>query len=505
VFRIGALAEFQDKLFAFPYAYRSMRKETIPAEYHPSLSEPFGESFLILVDDPLGPSDVLTFDGEQWDYIDLMPSPHTCRISPFIFKEKLVLSVIQGLYVDYLALGKRMPPNATSSLYVFDGEKLEPLDFDYDLIRDVVISDEWLMLLILKGGKYSIAMTQDLQEWQYYVFPASLKGPRSIEFDNEHFYIGTENGNVFKSIGKVRITDGSVVSDNLLKFHGAAELPREGKWYWAAIHEWERWGKLAQFSCGVSKGNVINVTTENITSLSVFVPFPEIDSLKTVEVKVNNNTVFKDKLDGATELLLRKQEGIMWEVERGNRTGEDFRHSKRVMGSSDSALSTDGLDSPLGSFIADVLSWSVSADAAIIPRSGLLKGIPAGTVFLENLFDAFYRDTVFTFKVKGADLYRMMEFNITQEERNRCQIAGFTYTYRAGGAARENSIVTSSIDPAKTYLVATTSFLARNMERFLGKDTNCTDTGISIQDGMMGWFEAFKHVGGIEHRILTLE
>jgi 2',3'-cyclic-nucleotide 2'-phosphodiesterase (5'-nucleotidase family) len=135
----------------------------------------------------------------------------------------------------------------------------------------------------------------------------------------------------------------------------------------------------------------------------------------------------------------------------------------------------------------------------------LLQGITAGSVFLEDLFDAFRRDTIFTFKVKGADLYRMMEFNIAQEEGNRCQIAGFAFSYRDGGETGKNSIVTSSIDPAKTYLVATTSFLARRMERYLGKDANCTDTGVSIQDGMMKWFEQFKHVGIIEQRIVSIE
>jgi len=43
------------------------------------------------------------------------------------------------------------------------------------------------------------------------------------------------------------------------------------------------------------------------------------------------------------------------------------------------------------------------------------------------------------------------------------------------------------------------------MERFLGNDTNCTDTGISVQDGMMRWFEEFKHVDAIEQRILAVE
>lgn len=505
VFRIGSLIAFQDKLYAFPYAYRSMRREEIPSEYHPFLSKTYGDEYLILVDDPLGASDVLTFDGDRWEYIDLVPSPQVCLIAPFLFNGKLILSLLNGAYVDYLALGKGLPGNATSSLYVLDHAGMSKLDFEYDRIRDVVVTNGSLLLLTVKDGTHSIAMTQDLEEWTFYVFPRAVQNPRSIEFDHTTFYIGTEDGNIFRSLGQTERTDGGAVNTHVLKFHGAAELPRDGKWYWAAVREWERWGKLAQFSCDVRKGNVINVTTDNISGMSIFVPFPEIDSTKTVEVRVNNNSVFKDRLDGASELLLTKQEGIMWTVERGDGTEETFHYSRRIMGTSEVPLVAEGLDSPLGSFVADVLSWSVSADVGIIPRSGLIKEISAGNVYLEDVFDAFHRDTVFTFKVKGADLYRMMEFNIQREGRDRCQIAGFTFTYRSGSEAVNNSIATSSIDPAKTYLVATTSFLARRMERFLGRDANCTDTGISVQDGMMRWFEAHGHVQSVEQRILTVE
>lgn len=505
VFRIGSIVAFQSRLYAFPYAYRSMTKDEIPPEYHGSFTQTYADRYLVLIDDPLGPSDVLTFDGSTWQYIDFIAAPHVCLISPFLFKDRLVFSHIQGTYINYLTLGQTFPQNARSSLYAYDGQVFTKIDIDFDLIRDVVVADERLLLLLLTDGEYRIAMTEDLDAWSYYAFPRSMGDPLSIEFDDMTFYVGTKGGNIFRSVGTTKLHEGATVSEHVLKFHGAAELPRDGKWYWAALREWERWGKLARFSCGVRKGNIIDITTENVSALSVFVPFPEIDSTKVVEVRVNNSLVFKEKLNGATELLLKKQEGITWSAERGETTEETFHYSKRLMGSSEVALRTGGIDAPLGSFIADVVSFSVSADAAIIPQSGLMEEISAGDVFLEDLFDAFKRDTIFTFRIKGADLYRMMEFNITQDEMNRCQIAGFTFTFRRGDGVSKNSIVTSSIDPAKTYLVATTSFLARRMGRFLGKDANCTDTSISVQEGMMEWFERFKQVRPVEQRIIAIE
>ncbi len=502
VFRIGSLITFRDRLYVFPYAFSGMKKEEIPEEYHYYLSDTYENQYLIYTEDPLGPTDVILFDGKKWQYVDLIQIPNICYISPFIFKDKLIMSLLTGKYIDYLSLKKGLPGNASTFLLSFNGEATEILPFEYDLIRDIVIKKDKLLLLILKDYDYFIVETQDLENWKYYMIPRGIRTPKSIEFDGSSFYVGTEGGNIFKSTGTKELTDSSSLdNEKPLKFFGAAELPRDGKWYWASITGWRKWGKLARFSCEVRKKNVINVVTENITSLSIYIPLTEIDKRKPVELKINNEKAFKDTLGGFTELICTKGNGISWNVEKGMGTAERFHYQRKIIGNTKIYLAGEEDAPSIGSFVADVLKWAVSADAAIIPQSGIKRGLKKGDIALEDIFDLHHRNTIRTFRVKGAELYRMMDFNIKQNENRLCQISGFNFTYRIANEQEKNSIVESSIDPAREYLVATTDYLVRRMESFFGDEVNCENRNISVNEAMMEWFKEFGTITQIESGI----
>ena len=505
VFRIGSLITFRNRMYVFPYAFIGMKKKEIPDEYHSYLSNTYEDHFLIFTEDPLGPSDVIIFDGNIWRYIDFIHLQNVCTISPFVFKDKLVMSILTGRYVDYLSLKNRLPGNASSFLLAFDGERTEGIQLEYDLIRDVVIKEDRLLLLILKDEKSFIVETRDLKVWKYYALPQSIRTPVSIEFDGLSFYVGTEHGNIFKSVGMNKLTDIAFSNEMPLKFFGAAELPGDGKWYWAAATGWEKWGRLAKFSCEIQKKNVINVETENISSLNIFIPMTEIDVGKSLEVKINNGKVFKDMLNGYSQLVCTKSDVMKWSVEKGVGTAETFQYSKRIIGIADTDLTREGDDPTIGSFVADVISWAVTADAAIIPRSGVRKDLKKGNIALEDIFDLYYRDRIYTFRIKGAELYSMMDFNIKSDKSKRCQVSGFNFTYKVGEKPGKNSIVEFPIDPAKEYLVATTDYLAQRMGKYLGDEVNCVNRDISVIESLMKWFKQFGEVSIIEPRIRRIE
>ena len=506
VFRIGSIIAYKNKLYVFPYAFTGMKLEEIPEEYRNYLYKTYENQYLIFTEDPLGPSDVIEFNGKKWRYIDLIKISDVCHISPFIFKGKLVMSVIAGKFVDYLALKNGLPKNASSGLFVFDGEKTGRLPFTYDIIRDIVSKNGRLFLLILKDGYYFITETKDLKKWKYYALPHNLNIPISIEFDGSSFYIGTEGGNIFKSVGIKKLVDLASL-DNIepVKFYGAAELPRNGKWYWAAITGWEKWGRLARISCEVQKGNIINVETENVSSFSIFIPFDEINKGKPVELSINNEKVVKDTLGVSTELICAKGEAMRWRIAKGYGTAETFQYKRKIIGMAKNGLTRKGDDTAIGSFVADVLRWVVSANAAILPRSEIKSDLRKGNIALEDIFDLTERDTIWTFRVKGAELYRMMNFNIKQNKNRRCQISGFHFTYESSGKQGKNSIVKTSIDPAKEYIIATTSYLVKRMKRFLGDDVNCENKKITVNEAMVRWFGKFRKIGKVEPRIKRVE
>jgi len=204
VYRVNALLIYKEKLYAFPFTYSGLKKEEIPEKYHVGLSEkPYSEGYyLIFNEDIFGQSDVLVYDGKRWYYEDIIPKDKLCYISkPFVFKNKLVMPVLSGEYIDYLSLKHKLPHQAEKVLFIFDGKHTKKLKLKYDKIIDVLAKEDFLYLLIEQDNIHYIAKTQNLKKWEYFLIPQAIENPKSIEFNDSTFYIGTKNGNIFESIG----------------------------------------------------------------------------------------------------------------------------------------------------------------------------------------------------------------------------------------------------------------------------------------------------------------
>jgi hypothetical protein len=506
VFRIGSIITYGDRLYAFPYAFRGMKKNQIPEKYRNFLSDKYNDNYLIFSEDPLGPSDVIIFDGEDWKYEDFIKTENVCYMSPFVFEDKLFISVLTGKYVDYLSLKNGLPENASSFLMLYDGKSVRKLPFEYSIIRDVTVKENKLVMLILKNNHYMLAETEDIENWCYYMLPYYLKSPASVEFDGLSYYIGVEDGNVFKSVGKEILKDSSLLAKSKpTRFFGAAKLPREGKWYWGAITGWERWGKLAKFSCHLLKGNVIDVETENVNSFSLFVPLFEISTGKPLLLRINKGTFFNDKLNGNSVLVCRKTGLMSWEVQKDSGSIRTFKYNKKIMGYCALEFSQKNNFQQTSAFIGDVIRWASNVDAAVVPQTAARRVLKNGEVFLEDIFDMNYPDTVYTFRIKGVDLYEMMDYNIKIDKSKRCSISGFSISFRSGKKERENNIIESSLDPAREYTVATTGYLVQRMKEYLGDEVNCKNNSILVTDAMMRWFEKFGEVTSMENRIKRIE
>lgn len=201
VFRVDRLITYRNKLYAFIYALCDVKNEEIPDEYRNSSDQGEGGTHMFYVPDILGTQDAVAYDGKRWQNVDLIPKARVCRVIPCVFKDKLVMSVIAGEYVDYLGgLSKKPKP----LLYVFDGQHSEELSMQCDAISDIVEKEDRLLLLIKRENVFVIAETADLKKWRYYALPESVAGPRSIEYHKERFYIGTEDGTIYESSGTGR-------------------------------------------------------------------------------------------------------------------------------------------------------------------------------------------------------------------------------------------------------------------------------------------------------------
>lgn len=323
VYRVNALLVYKEKLYAFPFAYSSLKKVEIPEKYHAGLSEkPYYEDYyLIFNEDIFGQSDVLVYDGKRWRCEDIIPKDELCYISkPFVFNDKLVMPVLSGKYIDYLSLKDKLPDQAKKILCSFDGKHTQEIQFKYDKIIDVLVKEDFLYLLIEQDNIHYIVKTQDLKKWEYFLIPQAIENPKSIEFNASTFYIGTKNGNIFESIGSKPIKTLEESKDIVpKKIFGAAELPGDSKWYWVAINEWQHSGTLAKISAEVKFGNVIKITTDNIAKISVFLPSYYLNLDRNIILIIDNTIVYKGKLDNTNELICTRTEEngeIVWEIEK---------------------------------------------------------------------------------------------------------------------------------------------------------------------------------------------
>jgi hypothetical protein len=203
VYRINALVTYNDRLFAFPYAYSGVQKENIPARYHEGLSdEPYAnDHYLIFHDAVFGASDVFVHDGSIWQYHDIIPEDKLCFTGqPVIFKDKLLIPTVSGEYIDYLILTRRKPAHAAMRLYAYDGTTSKRIKLAYDRLIDMLTKDDTLSALIHSDGLYYIAQTDDLKHWQYHAIPLPTDNPRALEIIDGSFYIGTQDGMLYRAV-----------------------------------------------------------------------------------------------------------------------------------------------------------------------------------------------------------------------------------------------------------------------------------------------------------------
>jgi hypothetical protein len=505
VYHMEDFVIYKNKLYAFPYAHGSLTIEEIPEKYHNTLSEPVEKIYYLLItDDVFGACDVPVYDGKDWRCQDLIPKDRLCRISkPFVFKNMLVMPALFGKYVDYLSSKEKLAPQAETKIFAFDGKKTKSLKFDYDILVDVLIDNETLYLLIKKDDLYYISQTKDLKKWEYYLIPPNVENPKSIQFKDGTFYVGTKDGNIFESIDRKPIKNVQAAMDFVpKKIFGSAELPRNSKWYWIAITDWQNLGKRAQFSAEVKYGNVIKITTENIAQLHVFLPNYYLEPDREIILIINNMVVYEGEIDSARELTCTGHEengGVVWKVEKGMQNFQDFNYTKRIIGTTEIEMTRQGQDPLVGCWRADAVRQAVAADLAVITRRGIKKDIITSNIYLEDIYDMNYRNTVCTFEITGKQLKKMLEFALQLPEDKWCYISGFKIKYKEKDGKKQ--IVECTLNPEKKYVVATEDYLAERAKRYFDRNIEYKETDKDVYDALIEWFDKYHVIKDITPRI----
>ena len=507
IYRIQNIIVYQNRLYAFPFALSPIPKQDIPEQYHAGLDKPIGENdeYLILTVDIFGQCDVLVYDNKTWRCLDIIPADGVCYAArPFVFKDILYIPVLSGEYIDYLNKDRQIVDQAETRIFGFDGHNSKEVKFDYDRLVDVLTKDDTLYLLIEKDNLYYIAETQNMKKWYYYLIPPESGKPISIEYLAGIFYIGSEHGNIFTSANRIPAKNIKNVEKIVpAKFHGAAELSRDAKWYWITIDKLENLGSLAQITAEVKFGNVIKINTENIDKLRVFPPEYHLDPRYETILIINGQVAFEGLLGDAKELICTrssKDDPINWTVEKGSTTFDAYTPKKYRIGTTEIELTRADDDELVGYWKAEVIKDAARTDLGLVNFSGIRADVIASNIFLEDIYDAHYRNTLCTFKASGKNLTEMLEYNLNQPDNMHCNIAGFTIKYAFDGTNHE--IIESTLESNKKYTVAIESYLAERALQYFGRDIDYTRLEIDTYQAMIEWFDKNKTIRDISKKII---
>ncbi len=185
-----------------------------------------------------------------------------------------------------------------------------------------------------------------------------------------------------------------------------------------------------------------------------------------------------------------------------NLTSETSRSPADVIGVSETALTLEGELPNASRWAAEVYRWATAADIGFAHQWRPGPEFAPGEIRVENLFDAFACDSIYTFQLTGLQLRRMIEFNV---RRNRSSahvgLAGVRATFELHDDPSKNRVIEWGLDDDSTYSVAGDLHEQRIMEIVFGSTPGYENTGLSSFSAAVRWLETHKRVSNAPSRI----
>jgi 5'-nucleotidase len=158
-------------------------------------------------------------------------------------------------------------------------------------------------------------------------------------------------------------------------------------------------------------------------------------------------------------------------------------------------------ESVLGDWVMDTVRTAGGAQVALSTSSSFRAAIPPGDVTVEDYLTAVpYKNIIMTHELTGAQLQQILDYSVSKKGTdNFSQVSGVRFKMQDGKAAdvqvlsdpvdgASDPASFKPLDPAATYLVATTDFQAKiapGYSDIFKQAASVKDTGIIVNDLMM--------------------
>lgn len=241
------------------------------------------------------------------------------------------------------------------------------------------------------------------------------------------------------------------------------DTPLHPRAYWVTVETIARPGKIAAVKARALSDRSAQLELDNVAAVSIW-PDPAIFNLEApLEVRMENAVVFNGRVSPAQEVKLTRR-GAGWATQLQPRQELALTaYRTHPVGTAPVALDHSGVESTLGSWIADAMRTATGADLALYNHRAteIDRPIPAGTVDVVDLLQCSLpgdQDLV-TVELLGSEILEILDANIPARDgpggpasNLLVQISGADYAFDRRLSVGQR-IVRSSIEPKRRYVV----------------------------------------------------
>ncbi|HEX8348819.1 MAG TPA: 5'-nucleotidase C-terminal domain-containing protein, partial [Hymenobacter sp.] len=156
-----------------------------------------------------------------------------------------------------------------------------------------------------------------------------------------------------------------------------------------------------------------------------------------------------------------------------------------VLGTAPVPLTKNSGESPLANFVADLQRQRASAelhkavDVGVMTNGGLRSSLPAGPITLGSVFELMpFENQLVVLDAPGPVMQQLFDYSA----RLKMAVSNATYTVDPGGKPSNIRIGGQPFDPARTYTVAISDYLAGGGDNMIFfKALKPRDTGVLLR------------------------
>jgi predicted esterase len=251
---------------------------------------------------------------------------------------------------------------------------------------------------------------------------------------------------------------------NPRRFFFEADTPLHGCAFWTCLELFAQPGRIASIAAAAPGGNRVELVLDNVAELT-FIPDPTfLDTTRPIPLAINGNQIWNAPIPIGSQL--RITHGWTASLEPARARTLSWRANPVAV--ADARLGMEGLEKPLGSWIADAMRAATKADIALY-GAWAYRGlpIPQGIVDIVDLIQCSrpFDQYLVTVQLSGSQITAILDDNIPHPAKDNplrmdspgasrlVQVSGFRYRFNPR-LPDGQKIVDSTLDPDRIYTVA---------------------------------------------------